>query len=214
MTELIGTHEIPCLSDTDYAAYALYMQCLAEQVEQQLVANQAAAETALHRAIRVWFFSDTATQGSAATINPDGVLFSLNYPADFADTIPATLNLRGWWRIGLAFRCVSNAPVLGNNRLISFAIFPTNTPAALRNMNDDAWALKLQDVSWESNTGSGETLYTSGEIYNPGYPAVGADQIGMRLLTAISVENTGAETVTFTGNAWAVYLGDTPSIEI
>ena len=214
MTELIGTHDIPCLSDTDYAAYALYMQCLAEQVEQQLVTNQVAAEAALHRAVRVWFFTDTANQGSAGVITPDGALSSVNYPADFANNVLATLNLRGWWRIGLTFRCVSNTPVVGNNRLISFAIFPTNTPEALRTMDSGAWALKLQDISWESNTGVGETLYTSGEVYNPGYPAVGTDQIGMRMLAAISVENTGVETVTFTGRVWAIYLGDTPSIEI
>lgn len=214
MTELIGTHEIPCLSDTDYAAYALYMRCVAEKVEEQLVANQVAAESALHRAIRVWHFTDNVSQGGAALINADGALFSLNYPADFADNVLATLNLRGWWRIGLLFRCVSSAPVVGNNRLISFAIFPTNTPAGLRNMESEAWALRLQDVTWESNTGAGESLHTSGEVYNPGYPTVGADQIGMRMVVALSVENSGAETVTFTGTVWAAYLGDTPSIKI
>ena len=99
MTELIGTHEIPCLSDTDYAAYALYMQCLAEQVEDQLVANQAAVDSVLQRAVRVWFYNDAFSQGGAgAGESVSGMLFSANYPANFADTTLATLNLRGWWR--------------------------------------------------------------------------------------------------------------------
>jgi hypothetical protein len=214
MTELIGTHEIPCLSDTDYAAYALYMKCLAEQVEDQLVANMEAVESVLHRPVRVWSFSYSQSQGSGTTPTPIGVQFSYNYPATFADNVMSTLNRRGWWRIGLLLRCVSSAPVVGNNRIASFAIFPANTPASLRVMTADAWALRLQDITWETNTGAGETLYTSGEVYNPGDPTVGPNDLGMRMLLTSGVENSGAETVTLTGTVWAAFLGDTPSIDI
>lgn len=215
MTELIGTHEIPCLSDTDYAAYALYMRCLAEQVEAQLVANQEAADTALHRAIRVWNYSDSVSQGSGAAGAAMGsVLFSLNFPASFGDTNLATLNLRGWWRIGFLLRATSSAPVLNNNRVSNLAIFPPGTPSSLRTLDSGAWALNLQDITWESNTGNGETLHSSGEIYNPGDPSVAPDDFGMRMRQSISVENSGVETVTFTGIYWAIYLGDTPSISI
>lgn len=215
MTELIGTHEIPCLSDTDYAAYALYMQCLAEKVEAQLVANRAAVDAALQRAVRVWDFSDAITQGSASgTESADGTQYSLNYPASFGATTLATLNLRGWWRIGALLRAVSSAPVAGNNRMLSFAIFPPNTVSSERDMTSGAWALKLQDITWETNTGNGETLYTTGEIYNPSDPDVGPNEIGMRMSLGISVENSGVETVTFSGIFWAIYLGDTPSISV
>lgn len=214
MTELIGTHEIPCLSDTDYAAYALYMRCVAEQVEDQLVTNLAAVESVLHRPVRVWFDSFSQTQGSGGGGNPDGVQFTHNYPANFADNLLSTLNLRGWWRIGLLYRCTSSAPVVGNNRTISLSIFPPNTPSSLRNQTDNAWALRLQDITWETNTGSGESLYTTGEVYNPGDPAATLSDFGMRMLLNTTVENSGAETVTFTGIIWAVYLGDTPSIDI
>lgn len=212
MTELIGTHEIPCLSDTDYAAYALYMQCLAEQVEGQLVTNLAAAQAVLHRAIRVWDYSDAIPQGSASSSSPNSVQYSLNYPATFSDF--ATLNLRGWWRIGALLRVTSSAPVLGNNRILSLAIYPPNTPSSQRDMISGFWALKLQDITWESNTGNGETLYTSGEVYNPSDPSAGVNDIGMQMRLAVSVENGGAETVTFAGIFWAIYLGDTPSISI
>lgn len=215
MTELIGTHEIPCLSDTDYAAYALYMQCVAEQVEAQLTANAAAADSVLHRPVRMWFYSDDLPDGSAALLSgADGVQFSLNYPATFADSVAATLNRRGWWRFGILYRCTSSAPVVGNNRLVTLAIFPPNTPASLRNMNDGAWSLKLQDISWETNTGSGESLYTQAEVYNPGDPTVGENDLGMRMEVAIACESGGVETVTFNGVLWAVFLGDTPSISI
>jgi hypothetical protein len=112
MTELIGTHEIPCPSDTDYAAYALYMQCLAEQVEAQLVANAEAADSVLHRPVRMWFYSDDLPDGSAALLSgADGVQFSLNYPATFSNSIAATLNRRGWWRFN-AVPVPSSAPVV------------------------------------------------------------------------------------------------------
>lgn len=216
MTELIGVHEIPCLSDTDYAAYALYMQCLAEQVEAQLVANLAQVEEVLHRPIRVWFQTGSIASGGAGQFPPSGIQFSLNYPATFADSVFATLNLRGWWRIGLLLRAVSSAPAvgLGNNRLVSLAAFPPNTPTPLQNFNDGAWLLKLQDVTWETNTGNGQSLYTQADVYNPGDPAAGPYDQGLPLVKALSVEAGGAESVTFTGTYWAIYLGDTPSIDI
>ena len=79
-------------------------------------------------------------------------------------------------------------------------------------MNDAAWSLKLQDIAWETNTGSGESLYTQGEVYNPGDPTSGTNDPGMPIAVAISCENGGVETVTFNGILWAVYLGDTPPI--
>jgi hypothetical protein len=216
MTELIGTHEIPCLSDTDYAAYALYMRCVAEQVEAQLVANQEAASTVLHRPVRVWFYNDSfADGGGGASDSVSGLQYSLNYPATFGDTSLSTLNMRGWWRIGMLLRATSSAPILNNARIANLAIFPPNTPSSLRTLDGGPWVLNLQDITWESNTGNGETLYSSGEIFNPGDPTAGPNDFGMRMRQSMSVENNaGAETVTVSGIYWAIYLGDTPSIDI
>jgi hypothetical protein len=214
MTSLIGTHEIPCLDDNDYAAYALYMKCVAERVEDHLTANLAAVESVLERPIRVWHYSFTLNTGQGSTELPDGVDFTLSYPATFSDTETSTLNLRGWWRVGALFRCVSNTPVVNNDRIMSLAIFPPNTPSSIRTMDSGAWALKLQDITWETNNAQGESLYVTGEVYNPGDPAVALGDIGMQFEIAFSVESNGVETVTFTGTSWAIYLGDTPSIEI
>jgi hypothetical protein len=215
MTELIGTHETPCLSDTDYAAYALYMKCVAEQVEGQLVANQEAAESVLNRAARVWFYNDAFSQGGASSSgSASGILYSVHYPATFSDGLLATLNLRGWWRIGMLLRAISDTPVLNNNRVANLAIYPPNTPTSLQDFDSGAWTLRLEDITWESNTGNGETLYTSGEVFNPGDPSVGANDVGMRMRQSISIENSGAEVVTISGIYWAIYLGDTPSIDI
>ena len=94
------------------------------------------------------------------------------------------------------------------------AIYPPNTPISLRDFDSGAWALRLEDITWESNTGSGETLYTSGEVYNPGDPTLGPNDFGMHMRQSVSIENNGAEVVTISGIYWAIYLGDTPSIDI
>lgn len=212
MTSLIGTHQIPCISDDDYAAYALYMQCVANQVEGELVANRDAALSVLERPVRVWLCSDTQTEGSASGTSPDAVLYSYHYPATFGNTTFSTLNLRGWWRIGALWRCTSNTPVVGNARLFSMATFPAGE--TVRGQESGNWVTRAQDIVWETNTTGGESLYVEYDVFNPSDPAVPVGGTSMRTEFSIGVEFTGSETVTFNGILWAIYLGDTPSISI
>jgi hypothetical protein len=208
---LIGTHEIPCLDDNDYAAYALQMQCVANRIEDELVANRNAALSVLQRPVRVWRCTQLNTEGSASSFSPDAINYSYHYPASFGIAF-ATLNLRGWWRIGGLWRCTSSAPVVGNNRIFSLATFPANT--SVRSQTSNNWVARAQDITWETNTTGGESLYVQYDVFNPGDPEQPIGAASMRTEMALSVENSGSETVTFTGTLWCVYLGDTPSISI
>lgn len=212
MTELIGTHQVPCIGDDDYAAYALYMKCVADQVEASLVANQEAALAVLQRPVRVWRATQTQTEGSASGFSPDAILYTYNYPASFGATDFSTLNLQGWWRIGGLWRCTSNTPVVGNARMFSMATFPNNE--TVRDQESGNWVARAQDITWETNTTGGESLYIEYDVYNPGSPGAPIGDISMETEISVGVEFTGSETVTFNGLLWAIYLGDTPSVSI
>lgn len=212
MTQLIGPHQIPCLDPTDYAAYALYMQCVANQMEDELVANRDAALSVLQRPVRVWRATQVQTEGSASGFSPDAVVYSYHYPAIFGNTTFSTLNLRGWWRIGGLWRCTSNTPVVGNARMFSIATFPASE--TVRGQESNNWVARAQDITWETNTTGGESLYAQYDVYNPGDPAQPISATSMRTEISVGVEFTGSESVTFNGTLWALYLGDTPSISI
>lgn len=212
MTTLIGTHEIPCIDDNDFAAYALYMQCVANQVEDELVANRDAAQATLQRPVRVWRATQTQTEGSASGFSPNAINYTYNFPATFGATDFSTLNLAGWWRIGGLWRCTSNTPVVGNARIFSMATFPAGE--TVRGQESGNWVVRAQDIVWETNTTGGESLYIEYDVYNPGDPAQPVGALSMRTEISVGVEFTGSETVTFNGTLWAVYLGDTPSISI
>ena len=219
MTTLIGTHQIPCLDDTDYAAYALYMKCVAEQVEDALVANLAKATTALNRPVIMWQVDDTLSNGGgSSTSSASAVSFSHNWPSTFSPLVLATLNRQGWWQIGALCHCVSSAPAVGvgNNRIMSLGIYPPGTPPSLVDFTAGASVAlaTMQDTTWESNTTvSGEDLFISTNVYSAIDPNTSEDGLGIRLLRGYSVENGGAENVTFTGLMWAIFLGDTPQIQ-
>lgn len=212
MTDLIGTHQVPCIGDEDYAAYALYMKCVANQVEGDLVANRDAALATLQRPIRVWRATQTQTEGSASGFSPDAINYTYHYPATFGATTFSTLNLQGWWRIGGLWRCTSNTPVVGNARIFSMATFPANETE--RSQESENWVARAQDITWETNTTGGESLYVQYDIYNPGDPDQPVGSASMRTEISVGVEFTGSETVTFNGLLWAIYLGDTPSVSI
>lgn len=216
MTELIGTHQIPCIADTDYAAYALYMRCVAEQVEAQLLANRDAASESLHRPMAVWQSSQNLTQGSGSYNDSSTFLYGYNWAPTFSLSTLATLNRQGWWLIGAAIECTSSAPVVGNNRTFAMNIYPPGLAPAYYGFAAGApYALaSLQDVTWETGTSpSGEDLYLTTNVYCAADPNAGPNDKGMQFVRGFSVENSGAETVTFLGTFWAIFLGDTPLIQ-
>lgn len=213
MTDLIGTHQIPCLNDDDYAAYALYMQCVAQRVEADLVANKAQIDAARFRPARGWTRTDVNTPGGGSTNTSATIAYTYNWPGtvgSLADLV--TLNRQGWWNIGFNTRAVSNTPVVPNWRIIDLAVFAPTVPSALRTFTSGEWTIKLEDIVWESNTTGGEVLTASADVYNPGNPEVAETGPGLSMLFGLQLESGGVETVTLTTNIWAVFLGDTPNI--
>lgn len=215
MTELIGANQVPCISDTDYAAYALYMRCLADQVEDALLASQIAAAASLHRPMAVWQFSESLLPGSGSAGGSYTFLYGYNWAPTYSLNTTATLNRRGWWLIGALVHCTSNTPVSGNNRLLTLRAYPPGLSAAYYGFAAGApYALvTLQDVTWETNTGGGEDLFVTTNIYCAADPNAGEDDKGCQLWYGSSVEFNGVETVTFSGYTWAIFLGDTPLIQ-
>ena len=213
---LIGEHEIPCLEDTDYAAIALYMQCLAEQVEAELVSNQTQIEAVFDRPFAMWQVTSVLPQGSGSnTTSANAMLASYHFNQTFSATSMSTINTRGWWQIGAHIHATSDAPAggAGNNRILALYVFPAGTATSLLTFTSGEHEVALQDITWESNTATGEDVRAVCDVYNSGDPNVGPNDFGMRIRIGFSVENGGAENVTFSGFVWAAYLGDTPAIQ-
>lgn len=215
MTELIGTHQVPCISDTDYAAYPLLMQCLAQQVETSLATAAVAASAALHRPMAVWQTSENMLQGTAGSSGSSTFLYGYNWNPTYSLNTLATLNRQGWWLFGGIVHCTSSAPVVGNNRILSLNIYPPGLAPAYYGFAAGApfAAASFQDVTWETNTGGGEDLFIAANAYCSADPNAGPDDKGMQIQRGYSVENSGAETVTFLGTFWTIFLGDTPLIQ-
>lgn len=215
MTDLIGTHQVPCISDTDYAAYALYMRCVAEQVEAALIVNRGAASDALHRPMAVWTTSDAQQQGTTGASDSGTFLYGYNWAPTYNLNVLATLNRQGWWLIGAIVHCTSSAPVVGNNRLLSVNVYPAGLAASYYGFAAGApfAVASLQDTTWETNTGGGEDLFITTNVYCAVDPNGGPNDKGMQIQRGQAVENSGAETVTFAGTYWAIFLGDTPLIQ-
>ena len=215
MTELIGTHQVPCISDTDYAAYPLLMQCIANQVEAALSANADAASAALHHPLAVWQQSQNLTQGTGSASQSATFLYGYNWSPTYNLNVLATLNRQGWWLFGGIVHCTSSAPVAGNNRTLSMNIYPPGLAPAYYGFTAGApfAVASFQDVTWETNTGGGEDLFIASNVYCAADPNAGPDDKGMQIQLGLSVENSGAETVTFLQTYWTIFLGDTPLIQ-
>jgi len=215
MTELIGTHQVPCISDTDYAAWPLLMQCIANQVEESLIANRDAANAALHRPVAVWQRSENFLQGVAGSGGTSIFLYGYNWSPTYNLNTLATLNRQGWWLVGGIVHCTSSAPVAGNNRILSLNVYPPGLAPAYYgfDVGGPFAAVSLQDVTWETNTTGGEDLFIATNVYCAADPNAGPDDKGMQIFYGLSVENSGAETVTFLSTFWTIFLGDTPLIQ-
>lgn len=203
-------HDIPCLENEDYAGFALYMQCLAEQVEARVVADQAAVTTFLERPVAIWTETTVLAAGSSTT-GP------LSAPTTTYRWTPGvnngTLNIRGFWHIGVYSNALSSAPVVNNHRTAMLYVWqPEATFQDINALDTDAAAAVLQDATWESNTGNGEDLLSSMVVYNPGTTLRTETEIGMQFVFGLATEAAGVEDVTFTSTIWAAFLGDTPTI--
>lgn len=211
----VGENGIICLDDDDYAAYAMYMQCLGEQVEGFLAADISAASASLSRPMAVWRDTQNISQGGgSSTGGSSTLLYSYNWAPTFNANITATLNRQGWWLIGALSLAVSNTPVVNNHRILSMNIYNATTTSGFYNFTDGTPIAQaaMQDIIWETNTTNGESLHIAVDQYCSPNPNAGPNDQGLQIVTGLQVENSGAETVTFTTTIWAIFLGDTPLI--
>ncbi len=200
---------LPCLSNEDYSAWALYMKCLGLQVDETLAQQMASFESVRNRPTAVWTSSSVQTNifdGSFLSVFE--VAFSANWPGA-VPTSPTVGNLRGWWMVGLNVNLISSGAVTINTyRRIDLTISPpigapSSTPETV-----------FTDNTWESNTANGENLLAAGTLYTTGSDSP-SNSAGGAIFTAVHHNNAVSLNTTLTPapTIWATYLGDTPEIQ-
>lgn len=88
MTEQIGTHGLSCVTDTDYAAIALAMQCNALAVEDALTQISAPIQSATTRPwIHVVNTVAISVNNASGTTGPSGLIGEAIQPSAFATVL-------------------------------------------------------------------------------------------------------------------------------
>ena len=196
-------HQVPCLSDEDPAAVALYMKCLAEQIDQDLQDRVDAADAFLHRPASVWEISGTVSSPGFSTLSGGSLFFRYNWP--LISTSRSIPNIRGFWHVGVNVHATASGAVTANSRRI--LRLRVNKVA----FSTSRWAT-FTDKEWESNTGSGENLLAQGTFFFPGI--VGDTTIEGAVLN-VMYESGNANDLNIDAtlsHLWAYYMGDTPQI--
>jgi len=99
----VGSHGLSCISDDDYAAYALSMQCNAQATDSALDAVNDAMATA---AARPWILVTNANsivvddQSGGGTVGPNGVVGEVLYPQAGTSVVTTTNGLPTQFLLG------------------------------------------------------------------------------------------------------------------
>lgn len=204
-------YNLPCLDNADYAAYAIYMQCLAETLEAKFQQQSDDMDAFLMRPASVWT-RPTAQTGivNSLALTDLQLLFifqiesQINWPFPLTTT-PNIPKVRGWWHVGLTVNLQASGAV---NADTIRQIYLRGDAVINETGTTTANYVNFTDQVWESNSGNGENLTVQGTVFQPGF-----DEI---VLTGYAVhQNTGSTlnmTTTPQPRLWAVYLGDTPEI--
>jgi len=201
--QFTDSHLVPCLSDEDPAAVALYMKCLGEKIDSDLQDRLVISRAFRHRPVSVWE-ATTATVSSPGTSSINATtFFRYNWP--LATTAPRIPNIRGWWSVGANLHVTATGAVTADSRRIlrlrvEHVAFSTSRYAT------------FTDKEWESNSANGENLLAQGSFFFPGID--GAESIeGAVLRYACESGNASDLAVDpLLSHMWAYYLGDTPQI--
>lgn len=200
--------KLPCLQDEDYAAIALYMQCLAEQLDDTLASQADEFSDFLHRPAAAWVA--LATQIGIATgdlITPGPVSWQANWPVVLpVGQAPRLANLRGWWYVGANVNLTPDGGTTADS-LLRIRMRITNGGVGLSNLAD------VSDLVYMSATTNGENLSVATTVFYPGTTATGATAnplINVEL-THVNSSNMGT-TLTPPFTVWVFYLGNTPEI--
>lgn len=203
--------QLPCLESTDYAAYALYMQCLAEQLDSQLTQQLTELEFFTDRPTGYW------TAGATQTISAGGnvAIFDISGPSGSAGwtrpfpPFPQLDNVRGWWFIGCTVNVVATGVVTASSqRLMNIDYTPPVDAGPSFPL------VRRSKLTYESNTGNGENLSIAAVVYSPGSLDNTPTSDGGSFLATMNHNNGSSLTTTLTpaSRYWATFLGDTPAV--
>lgn len=201
-------YNLPCLGGEDYAAYALYMQCLGEQLDAEFTRIQDGFESFLQRPAAIWTEAAPTTAIPPNTFWPIGNgwnVTAVNWPT----TVPSSPNLpalRGWWYIGACVNLALSGASTGNSqRLARLTADPLDSAID---------AAVFFDNTYESGTTNGENLTIAGTFRNVSESTS---------IAAISLDldvfhgNTASDLMTTSTPAtrvWAFFLGEQPELEV
>jgi hypothetical protein len=199
--------ELPCPDDTDMAAVALYMQCLAEQVETTLDAQADEFNAFLRVPTAVWQATSTQLIDAGSYINFTTVT-SDYWPTTPSPTAPSLPNLRGWYYIGFGTSLTDASPVV--DQMLQITLYAAQNVGIV----GDPILGRFTDTVWQSNTG-GENPLVAGTVFFPGgdftSPAPVDLSVQFFTQTLASPINTG---LVPNPRLFVVYLGDTPEIGV
>jgi hypothetical protein len=204
-------YDLPCLDDDDYAAYALYMQCLAQRMDDELTARAELLQSFTHRPTAIWRTSSAQTgipDNAWWLIMSPSVLFTArNWPVAI-DNAPFLPPVRGWWQIVATTNLVASGAVnFDSLRALRIDVYapigsPVNTPPD-----------QFYDESWASNSTNGENLLATGIVYNDPI----TDWYRTRTIDTFVQHNNTSSTLNSTQTppttVAVTYLGDTPEIQ-
>lgn len=206
--EFTEIQKLPCLSGTDYAAVALYMQCLAEQLDEILTNQSEQFEEFLSRPAAGWTQAGVQTgilDGSPISTNVNE--WQANWPTTLAvASTPQLANRRGWWYVGGCVNLIPSGAVTANARL--------EMRMRVSGGGFIAPALGIfSDVTYMSTAGDGENLVTAGTVFY-----AGTDSPSTLALPTVHLDifhaNASSLTTSLTPapRVWVAFLGDTPEI--
>lgn len=197
---------LPCPEGTDMAGVALYMQCLAEQIEATLQGQADQFTTFLTPPVAVWTRSTPQT-----LVDGDQLAFSsvtsAHWPVAPSPTSPSLPNLRGWYYIGADVNIVDAPAAVDQSRVL--VLFAEQNVGII----GDPTLATFVDTVFESNTG-GENLLVAGTVFfaSGDFTATAPVDLSLYYRTSGGAGNPVDTTLTPAIRLWVVYLGDTPEI--
>lgn len=206
-----ANQNLPCPDGTDMAAVALYMQCLAEQVEAELVADSAAFSSFLDAPVAIWSNSVNQNLVDGTFLIFDNVT-SNNWPTVPVGSSPSLPNLRGWYYIGANANIVDTPPVADQDRSL---ILSANQNTGV--VSGDGVLAQFQDTILDSFTTAGENVLPAGTVFFAGgdFTAPNPVDLTLQYRSGIGgVVNPVDTSQTPAVRLWVIYLGDTPQIGV
>lgn len=201
--------DLPCLESSDYAAYALYLECLGLQVDGILSEQLDLFTDFQHRPSALWVASATHTAFNGSPLTNFVLVTSSNWPGGVPPVSPTLGNLRGWWEVGANVNLVSSGAVTLNTfrRLDINVAAPVGTPGFPA-------PTTYTDVVYESNTGNGENLLATGTVFTTG--STSTSPLAGGAITAVTSNANAVNlvtTLTPPAAIWVTYIGDSPEIQ-